>query len=144
MRAFVVCTSGAAAIEFAIIGSVLVMLLVCGVDFGLAFYSDMQVQASAEAGAQYAALHGYNSSAVSTAAVDATPTMGISATSSEFCGCASGSGVSSAICQTTCSDGTTAGIYVSVTASRAYSTLLSYPMVPASYSQTSTSTVRIQ
>lgn len=135
---------GAMAIEFAIVGVILVMLLICGFDIGMAFYSYMQVQASAEAGAQYAAVHGYNTSAINTAAISATSTSGISATSSEFCGCASSTGVSSAVCATTCSDGSAAGVYVSVTANRVYSTLLSYPIISSTYRQASTSTVRIQ
>ena len=46
--------------------------------------------------------------------------------------------------KTTCANGMSAGTYVSVSAARTYSTLISYPGFPASYSQTATSTVRIQ
>lgn len=139
-------TSGTAAIEFAIIGSVLVTLLLVSVDLGLAFYSDMQVETSAQSGAEYAAVHGFNSTAISNAVTNATSTSGIDASPapSQFCGCASASSVNSATCGTTCSDGMTAGTYVKVTATRTYSTLIPYPSVPASFTQVATSTVRIQ
>jgi len=38
----------------------------------------------------------------------------------------------------------TAGTYVTASAVRDYTTLVSWPMFPASYHQTATSTVRIQ
>ena len=135
---------GAAAIEFGLIAIILVMLLVCATDLGLAFYSDMQVQAATEAGTQYAVLHGYSSTAIQTAASNATAGSGISSNSSEFCGCASSSGVSTAICSSTCSDGTMAGVYVTVTSGKTYQTLIHYPLLPAVFQQSATSTVRIQ
>ncbi|HEX3652338.1 MAG TPA: TadE/TadG family type IV pilus assembly protein, partial [Rhizomicrobium sp.] len=45
---------GIAATEFAILVPVLVLLAVCTADLGLAIYSEMQVQNSAEAGVGYA------------------------------------------------------------------------------------------
>lgn len=139
-------TSGTAAIEFAIVGSVLVTLLLVSVDLSLAFYSDMQVQTSAQSGAEYAAVHGFNTTSISSAVTNATSASGISASPapSQFCGCASASSVASATCGTACSDGMTAGTYVTVTARRTYSTLIPYPSVPASFTQTATSTVRIK
>lgn len=44
---------GVAAIEFAIMGAVLCLLLVVIADLGLGFYSYMEVQNSAQAGAEY-------------------------------------------------------------------------------------------
>lgn len=139
-------TSGTAAIEFAIIGSVLVTLLLVGADLSMAFYSDMQVQTSAQSGAEYAAVHGFNASGISTAVTSATSTSGIDASPapSQFCGCVSASAVNGATCGTTCSDGMTAGTYVTVTATRTYSTIIPYPSVPATFTQTAVSTVRIK
>lgn len=146
VKGFLQAKGGAAAIEFAITGGVLALLVVACADISLGFYSYMQVQNSAQAGAQYAAVHGFNSSSIATAVTNATSTPGISASPApaQFCGCPSGAAVSAVTCDTTCADGMKAGTYVNASAVRDYSTLISYPMFPASYHQTSTSTVRIQ
>jgi Flp pilus assembly protein TadG len=144
---FAKADGGAAAIEFAIVGAVLCLLVVATGDIGMGFYSYMEVQNSAQAGAEYAAVHGYNSGAISTAVTNATSVTGITASPApmQFCGCASGAAVNSVTCGTVClNNNMPAGTYVTASASRTYSTLISYPMFPASYQQTATSTVRIQ
>ena len=145
-KSFVRNQSGIAAIEFAVLGAFLCLLVVGVGDLGLAFYSNMQVQNSAQAGAQYAAVHGFDATAVSNAVTNATSVTGITASPAptQFCGCVTGSTMATATCGTTCANGMTAGTYVSVSAARTYSTLISYPGFPASYSQAATSTVRIQ
>jgi Flp pilus assembly protein TadG len=138
--------SGVAAIEFAVLGAVLCLFVVGVGDLGMAFYSDMQVQNSAQAGAQYAAVHGFDATAVSNAVTNATAVTWITASPAptQFCGCVTGSTMATATCNSTCANGMTAGTYVSVSAARTYSTLITYPGFPASYSQAATSTVRIQ
>ena len=145
-KGFAGAQGGVAAIEFAITGGLLALLVVAGADISMGFYSYMQVQNSAQAGAQYAAVHGFNSSSISTAVTNATSTPGISASPApaQFCGCPSGTALTPVACNATCADGMNAGTYVSASAVRDYSTLISYPMFPATYHQTSTSTVRIQ
>ena len=145
-RKFARAQGGAAAIEFAILGAVLCLLVVAVGDLGLGFYSNMQVQNSAQAGAEYAAVHGFSSSAISSAVTSATSVTGISATPApqQFCACVSGTSISTVTCGAICTNGMTAGTYVSVSAARTYSTLISYPGFPASYNQSATSTVRIQ
>ncbi|HEX4635753.1 MAG TPA: TadE/TadG family type IV pilus assembly protein [Rhizomicrobium sp.] len=145
-KRFAKADDGVAAIEFAVLGAVLCLIVVAVGDLGLGFYSDMQVQNSAQAGAQYAAVHGFNSTSISNAVTNATSVTGITASPApaQFCGCVTGTTMATATCGTTCANGMTAGTYVSVSAARTYSTLLSYPGFPASYSQAATSTVRIQ
>jgi Flp pilus assembly protein TadG len=140
------CMRGAAAIEFAIIGGMFSAMAVVSGDLGLAYYANMQVQTSAQVGAQYAVIHGYNATAISNAVLNATSTTGISATPApvQFCGCPSGSTLSTATCGTVCPDGTGAGTYARVSASRTHTTVVPYPWLPASYAQTSTATVRIK
>jgi Flp pilus assembly protein TadG len=137
---------GIAAIEFAILGAVLCLMVVAVGDLGMGFYSYMQVQTSAQAGAQYAAVHGFNSTSISNAVTNATSVAGITASPApqQFCGCVSGATVTAATCGTVCADGMSAGTYVSASAVRDYSTLISYPGFSATYHQTATSTVRIQ
>lgn len=146
LRGLVQNRSGVAAIEFAVIGPVLAMAMVAAADLGLGFYSDMQVQTSAQAGTEYAVAHGFNATAMANAVTAATPASGISASPapSNFCGCPSSDNVTPVTCGTTCTDGTQAGQYAKVTATRTYSTLIPYPMFPDSFTQTATSTVRIQ
>jgi len=145
-KSFTKDKSGIAAIEFAVLGAFLCLFVVGVGDLGMAFYSNMQVQNSAQAGAEYAAVHGYNSTAITNAVTNATSVTGIVASPapSQFCGCVSGMTVAAATCGTVCTNGMSAVTYVSVSASRTYSTLISYPGFPSSYSQTATSTVRIQ
>src|SRR5258706_2798319 len=137
---------GVAAIEFAVLGAVLCLIVVAIGDLGMGFYSYMQVQTSAQSGAQYAAVHGFNSTSISSAVTNATSVAGITAypAPQQFCGCVSGATVATATCGSVCSDGMTAGVYVSASAVRDYSTLISYPGFASSYHQTATSTVRIQ
>jgi Flp pilus assembly protein TadG len=140
------CTRGAAAIEFAIIGGVFSAFLVVSGDLGLAYYANMQVQTSAQVGAQFAVGHGFNATAIQAAVVNATSTTGITATPApvQFCGCSSGTVLSNAVCGTVCPDGTGAGTYARVSASRTHTTVVPYPWLPPSYAQTATSTVRIK
>lgn len=137
---------GAAAIEFAIVGGVFCMILVVGVDISLGYYSSMQVQTASQMGAQYAAVHGFDATKISNAVTAATSTTGISTSPAptQFCGCASASTITTATCGTSCSDGMTAATYVQVTATRNYTPILPYAWLPASHTQTYTSTVRIK
>jgi Flp pilus assembly protein TadG len=148
-RALIGCVRGTAAIEFAIIGGVFSAMIVVSGDLGLAYYANMQVQTSAQVGAQYAVNHGFSTfdaAAISGAVVSATSTTGISATPAptQFCGCPSGTTLSTATCGTVCADGTGAGTYVQVSASRTHTVVVPYPWLPASYAQSATSTVRIK
>ena len=125
---------------------VLCLMVVAVGDLGLGFYSYMQVQTSAQAGAQYAMVHGFNSTSISNAVTSATSVSGITASPApqQFCGCVTGTAVTTATCGTVCADGMSAGTYVSAGAVRDYTTLISWPGFAASYHQTATSTVRIQ
>ena len=137
---------GLSGIEFAIIAPVLILSFIATADFGLAIYAKMQVENAAQAGTEYAAKNGWTSSSVTSAVTSATSLSGLSATPapSEFCGCPSTSGVTTATCNTNCASGAVAGTYVSASAQATYSTIISYPGIPTSYTFNSTSTVRIK
>jgi Flp pilus assembly protein TadG len=124
--------SGAAAIEFGLISSMLVCLLIPTFDLGMGAYNKMRVQNAAEAGAQYALSNGYNSANI-TAAAQAATTLGANAAvaPAQSCNCISGTGSSAVLgptvaCGSACADGTTAGTYVTVATSTNYSPLVSY------------------
>ena len=137
---------GVAAIELSIIAPMLVLALVCTADLGLGIYRNMQVQNAAQAGAEYAVTHGYVTDSIVSAVQNATALSGISASPApnQFCGCASATGVTSAACGSTCTGGSAAGTYVTVSALATYRTLLPYPVLPSSFTLTAASTVRIQ
>lgn len=148
-KEFARAQSGVAAIEFAILGAVLCLMVVAVGDLGLGFYSYMQVQTSAQSGAQYAAVHGFDATKISNAVTSATSVAGITASPAptQFCGCPSGTGVTTVTCGSNgnkCPDNTTIGTYVTASAVRDYSTLISYPGFASTYHQTATSTVRIK
>ncbi|HUY87707.1 MAG TPA: TadE family protein [Pirellulales bacterium] len=54
---------GAAAVEFAIVLPLLVLLLLGGADFGRCFYSAMAITNAARAGAEYGCMHPFDASA---------------------------------------------------------------------------------
>jgi len=140
------CIAGVAAIEFAMVGPVLVIAVICTADLGLAIYRKMQVENSARAGAEYALLNGFNTTAISSAVMQATSSSGISASPvpSEFCGCASTSGISAVACSSTCAGGAAPGTYVSVSAQATYTTIVPYPVIANSFTFTAQSTMRLQ
>jgi Flp pilus assembly protein TadG len=145
-QAFLSCDRGLAAVEFAVIAPVLALVMICTVDIGLGFYRKMQVQNAAQAGAEYAATHGFSATAIASAMASATGYSSVQASPQpyQYCGCASTSGVATATCGTNCAGGAQAGTYVAVSAQAVYTTLLPYPLLPDTYTFTAQSTVRIQ
>jgi hypothetical protein len=121
-------------------------MMVCAVDLGLGTYRNMQVQAAAQAGAQYAMVHGFNPSAVASAVTGATTYADLTVTPapSQFCGCPSAAGVAVNACNASCPEGGASGTYVTVSAQATYTPLLPYPLLPGAFNLTAQSTVRTQ
>ena len=140
------CVAGLAAVEFGLIAPLLALALICTIDLGLGVFRKMQVQNAAQAGAEYALTHGFVASSIKTATTSATSYSAIQPTPDpvQFCGCPSATGVTAAGCSSTCNGGAKAGTYVTVSAQATYSTLIPYPMLPASYPFSAQSTVRMQ
>ena len=138
--------AGLAAIEFAILAPVLILMMICVVDLGMGIYRKMQVQNAAQAGAEYAMVHGYSASSVLSAVTNATSFSGIVASPlpNQFCGCPSNTGVTTISCGSTCTGGSTPGTYVTVSTQGTYNTLFDYPILPKSYNFTAQATVRIK
>ena len=118
---------GVSSIEFAIVGTFLTFLLLGTLDFGMVFFHKMQLANAAQAGADYAMMHAYSSTAVTSAAQNATNLSGVTVNPSTIlCGCPSASGgVSSATCGTSCpgaNAGTATG-YVKVNTTATYRTV---------------------
>jgi Flp pilus assembly protein TadG len=145
-RALLRSPRGAAIIEFALILPFLVLLLVGLCDLGFAAYDSMQVQAAAEAGAQYAARHPWDATAVAAAVTGATGTSGVLATPapSRVCGCPDGGTltrvgdwvVDHCSPTVTCTSGSPPGVYALVSAQLILSPMLPYPGLPAALTLT--------
>ena len=143
---------GNAAIEFALATPILIGLLVPVADIGMAFSQQIKVQQAAQAGAQYALLHGWDSastppgSKISNAVTAATTLASVSATPAPTtsCGCPSGTAITAATCSSTCSDGEAAGSYVFVNAQSAYTPTLPYSVFGSGVTLTAQAAVRIQ
>lgn len=136
---------GTAAIEFALASPIFLALILGVVEIGFGAYQAMQTQDAAEAGALYAAEHGWNSAGISAAVVNATGASGMTASPapSEFCGCPTATGVTVVACTATCTGGTAPGVYVQVNATLPHPTILpGLSSLPSSF--TFQSTVRIQ
>lgn len=146
MRSALGDARGASAVEFALLAPFLVAILIPTADLGMGLYSKMQVQDAAQAGAQYAVFHGWNSAAIQNAVTSATSLSSISASPAptQSCGCASGTSIMPAACGTTCPDGQSAGTYVTVAAQAQYQPLIPYPALGTSVTLSAQSMVRIQ
>ena len=136
---------GMSAVEFAL-ATPIVMALVAPVgDLGIAFAQQIQVQQAAQAGAQYALLHGFNSTNISSAVTAAT-TLGVSASPapSQSCGCPTGTAITTATCGTNCSNGEVAGSYVTINAQVSYTPVVPYSFFGSSTTLAAQATVRVQ
>jgi Flp pilus assembly protein TadG len=139
-------TEGVGTIEFAVVASMLATLAIGMLDFGVGLWQQMEVGNAARAGAEYAALYGWNSSAIQTAITSATGLDSITASPSptQSCGCPDvTTGVTAASCGSTCSSGLTAGTYVTVSAQASYSTILPYPGISSPLTLTASAIARI-
>jgi Flp pilus assembly protein TadG len=137
---------GVAAIEFAIMVPTLIMMTVCTVDLGMGIYTNMQVQDAAQAGAQYAMVHGFDANSISTVVSNATGQSGISASPApvQYCGCATAAGVTNVTCGAACPAGAVSGTYVQVSTQATYTTIVPYPMIANSFTLTAQAAVRVQ
>ena len=136
---------GGAAVEFSVAAPVLAIIFVPLIDIGMAVYQQMQVQDAAQAGAQYAMVHGWNSGAIETAVTSATGlSVNAAPAPSKTCGCPDSSSISPAACGSTCADGRAAGTYVTVGAQATYTPLLPYPTLGNSVTLSAQATARIQ
>ena len=137
---------GGPLVEFALIAPLLILFLVAVGDLGFAAYDLLQVQAAAEAGAQYAVRNSWNAAAIATAVTGATGVGGVTATPapSQLCGCPDGGRLSLTSCGNTCPSGSPAERYASVSAQLQYRTVLPYPGLPSPLTLTGQAYRRLQ
>jgi Flp pilus assembly protein TadG len=137
---------GTAAIEFGMVGTMLALLALGLMDFGMGYWESIQVGNAARSGAQYAIFNGWNQSGITTAVTGATSLGSISATPApaQSCGCPSaGSGITTATCGSNCTGGGTAGTYVTVNAQASYTPIFPISGFTSAVTLTASTMVRI-
>jgi Flp pilus assembly protein TadG len=129
---------GVSAVEFGLAAPVFLAALSPLIDLGLAFSQQIRVNQAVEAGAAYAAVNQYNSGTwatnVQNAITNATTLTVSPNVGSETCGCPNAtntaiSNVGTPPCGQTCTDGTTAGYYVTISATATYTSVMPYPII---------------
>jgi len=136
---------GTTAVELAALAPLLTGLIIPLIDLGMGTYQQMRIEDAAQAGARYAGLNGYAQSDIQNAASAATGLTGVNAVASEACHCIVSGAIGNAVgCGTACADGSTPGTFVTVTATKSYTLLLPYPLLPSALTLSGTANVRIQ
>jgi Flp pilus assembly protein TadG len=148
--------AGVAAIELAMVSPLLATGVLGAGELGISILRETQVQFAAQAGIDYAIAHGASPtnpanatylSNISNAILNATTYTSITATPapSQFCGCASATGVTVATCGSTCSpSGFTAGTYVTSSAKALFSPVIPNPWQASTVTLAAQATVRIK
>lgn len=113
--------SGNVMLEFALALPVLMLLTVGLLDLGSYSLQKSAMLQGARAGAQYGILDYSDAAKVNATAEGATGLTGVTATTTWFCECVSGTAVA---CTTTCSGGATIKRYVTVSTSKAFDSVL--------------------
>lgn len=145
-RRIAAAKGGNAAVEFGLIAPVLLGLLVPVADYGVYIYDDMQLHLAAQAGMEYAAHFGYDPTGITNATINAATPLNLTAndvTVAQFCGCPDAN--YNVVVTPNCSGNTVprphcnndpaqpiVGVYVNVTATYQYHTLVNYPGTPPS------------
>jgi len=139
--------AGTAAVEFALVAPVLLLLLGGLLEFGWAVWSDSALCNAVSQASYHAFLSGSNvsTSSLVTIAEKGSALSGVTATASApACYCASGTPATrspAASCTTTCADGTSPGVYTTIIAQ--YSVPSFAPMLPTP-TITETAVVRLK
>ncbi|MGH6838887.1 MAG: TadE/TadG family type IV pilus assembly protein [Methylocella sp.] len=145
--------AGVAAVELALVSPLLVTGVLGAGELGISILRETQVQYAAQAGIIYARAKGFDSTKMSTAITNATAYASITATPapSQFCGCASATGVtvvktctSTCTCTTTCSSGFTAGTYATSSAQALFTPIIPNPWQQSTVTLSYQATERIR
>ena len=147
--------TGSALVEMAVCLPVLLLLLFGSIDFGRVFYTAMELNNAARAGAQYGAYNlarSGNTATMQTTATGAVNISGVSASASRSCQCATDSGTFSATSPsannctspvaTSCPSSHRV-VTVTVVATKTFVTTASFPGLPSSIALSRTATLRV-
>jgi Flp pilus assembly protein TadG len=135
---------GASLVELALVMPLLMLLLVGAIDFGRAFYLEIEIAGAAHAAAMYGSQNPTDTTGMQTTAQDDAPNVpNLSVVTATYgCECSDGSSYS-AICTTTPSCPNKTEVYrVDVTVQGTYDPLIPWPGIPSPMSFSSSASVR--
>lgn len=134
--------SGSIAVETAVLTPMILLLLAGVVDYGLAVRDEMALAGAVRAGIQYALRDSTDVGGIEAAVRDALAGEGVDITVqvAEVCGCPDGSAIA---CSDACASGARR-VFLRITASRPYATLVSWPGIASPTTLMSEAQVRIQ
>ena len=122
-------------IEVAIICPVCILLLVGSVDFGLGFYTAIEVSSAAQAGASYGIQQPADTAGIQAAAkLDAPNVLGMTTAVATGCECSDGTRVVVGCVSAPTSCGANVVNYVQVTTNSTYTSLMKYPGIATTFS----------
>ncbi len=145
IRSFGRDDGGLAAVEFALLAPVLMVMLVGMIDFGMFINQKMQLENLARASAEYVVKGGdeanVETDVLGASGLDETALAEIEATSETVCECSDGAEI---VCGGTCDgDGYQRSFYA-FSMSRTYTPLFSYPGMPEQITMTGNARLQIQ
>jgi Flp pilus assembly protein TadG len=134
---------GSSLIEVALVTPVLLLLLLGTFDFGLAFFTAIEVAGAAHAGAEYGIQNPSDSAGIQAAAIaDAPDVSGLTISTSAYgCECSDGTAFS-ATCSSTPSCTNNVVYRVTVNASTTYKPLFPWPGIPSAIPLSQSATMR--
>lgn len=148
LRALCKSDRGASLVELAFVTPILLLLLFGAIDYGRAFYVGLQVANAAHAGAEYGSINPGSTAGIIAAARASAPNITLATpTVSWGCECSDGSSYSAncaatPVCTKTGTRGTNVVHRVQVTTSAVYNTLVPWKVIPATFTLSSTATLR--
>lgn len=138
---------GQSTVEMAVLVPFLALILLAAADFGRMFYMSVQLRGAARAGAQYGSFSNNtwsDTTHMQSVALSQLNLVGASPTASaSYCTCVSG-GTPACGSSYDCTDLGSYGLYVSVTTSALFKTIVTYPGIPSSVTLTSTAIMPVQ
>ena len=130
-------------IEVAIICPICILLLVGAVDFGLGFYTAIEVSSAAQAGASYGIQQPADTAGIQAAAkLDASNVPGMTTAVATGCECSDGTWQVAGCASAPTSCGANIVNYVQVTTSATYTSLMKYPGIPTTFSLQGSARIR--
>ncbi len=138
--------AGQSAVEFALIAPVMAFLLVVASDFARLFFTSIDLNNVARAGAQYGSqsvITAADATGMKTAAATTGATISGLAVTSGQCTCTASVSIPACGALYSCGTNPTA-TYVDVSASATFKTLMTYPGIPSSIPLTATAIMAVQ
>ena len=134
-----------AAVELALLATVLCLLLIVASDLARVFYMGLEVNGAARAGVEYGVQNSSTAADIAgmqnAAKNDASDLSGLTATASKYCACPNGSIVTCPAGAPPCSD---MRVYVKVITSATFAPLVTYPGIPSSVTVNGSAIMRQQ